>query len=514
MTRRDGNLVSLWQATSSTYSNAAKPAADTYDVVIVGGGITGITTADILLREGLSCLVMEAQQLCFGTTGGTTAHINTLLDTPYSTLIKNFGLDNARKVFEACRHGIDQIRSNVLELDVDCGWKECKAFLFAENEQQQKELEEITEACRRVGLDPHTVQQIPVPIPFVSAISVDRQAKFHPTRYVHALAGRFEKMGGTILEDCRVTELIENDDYIEVVGSKAKVKAKWVVLATHIPPTINVLHLRCAPYRSYAMAAQFGEAEHFDDLVYDMRDPYHYFRTQEIDGEVYLIAGGKDHKTGQPQNNAHQHMRLLESHVRKHFNIDEVKAAWSSQYYESADGLPYIGHLPGHSERILTATGFGGNGMIYSTIASSVLRNIVIDRHDELIDLFSPGRIKPIAGFRNFASHNLDVTRKIIGKIFNAEEIEGYADLAPGESRVIKSDLGKVAVHKDERGDLHAVSAVCTHMGCDVAWNDAESSWDCPCHGARYAVDGTVLNGPAVQDLEFLNVEIVSTSKG
>jgi nitrite reductase/ring-hydroxylating ferredoxin subunit len=262
------------------------------------------------------------------------------------------------------------------------------------------------------------------------------------------------------------------------------------------------------------MAAQFGEAEHFDDLVYDMRDPYHYFRTQEIDGEVYLIAGGKDHKTGQPQNNAHQHMRLLESHVRKHFNIDEVKASWSSQYYESADGLPYIGHLPGHSERILTATGFGGNGMIYSTIASSVLRNIVIDRHDELIDLFSPARIKPIAGFRNFASHNLDVTRKIIGKIFNAEEIEGYADLAPGESRVIKSDLGKVAVHKDERGDLHAVSAVCTHMGCDVAWNDAESSWDCPCHGARYAVDGTVLNGPAVQDLEFLNVEIVSTSKG
>jgi glycine/D-amino acid oxidase-like deaminating enzyme/nitrite reductase/ring-hydroxylating ferredoxin subunit len=512
MIRRDGDLASIWQETTSEYTTDGKPVADSYDVVIVGGGITGITTADTLLREGLSCVVMEAQQLCFGTTGGTTAHINTLLDTPYPKLIKNFGLENARSVFEACRRGIDQIRSNLLELDIDCGWNECKAFLFAENDEQQKELDEITEACRRVGLDPHTVQQIPVPIPFTSAISVERQARFHPTRYVHALAKRFEKMGGTILQDCRVTGIIENDDYIEVVGSKARVKAKWVVLATHIPPTINVLHLRCAPYRSYAMAAQLDKTEHFDDLVYDMRDPYHYFRMQNIDDKVYLIAGGKDHKTGH-ESNSNQSIRLLESHVRKHFSLDEVTNKWSSQYYESADGLPYIGHLPGHSKRILTATGFGGNGMIYSAIASGVLKNIVIDRGDELIDLFSPARIKPIAGFKNFATHNLDVTKKIIGKVFKSEEIESYADMAPGESRVIKSGAGKIAVHKDEQGDIHTVSANCTHMGCDVAWNNAEHSWDCPCHGARYSVDGEVLNGPAVNDLEFLNVEVVDAEK-
>jgi glycine/D-amino acid oxidase-like deaminating enzyme/nitrite reductase/ring-hydroxylating ferredoxin subunit len=511
MNTRDGISSSLWQSTTDLYrASEPKQMERTFDVIIVGGGITGVTTADLLLREGYKCLLMEARNLCFGTTGGTTAHINTLLDTPYTQLIKNFGLENARKVYDACRHGIESIRANITELETECGWEDCSAFLFSETEDQQKELKEIAEACSRVGLDPHEVQDIPVRIPFLSAISVAQQARFHPTRYVHALARRFEDMGGTILDGCRVTSLVEEEEQVNVESTRGTFAAKWIVLATHIPPTRNIVHARCAPYRSYAMAFRISEHQHFKDLVYDLRDPYHYFRMQEIDRISYLIAGGKDHKTGHEEN-TQTCLRLLESHVRKHFTVEEATHSWSSQYYESADGLPYIGQLPGHSDRVLTATGFGGNGMIYSTIASKVIRSIVMGREDELISLFSPSRIKPIAGFKNVATHNLDVTRKLLEKIFKSDEIEGYTDLAPGESRVVSTDSGKLAIHKDEQGGLHTVGATCTHMGCQVAWNQAEASWDCPCHGARYDIDGTMLNGPAVDDLEFFNIEIVNT---
>jgi glycine/D-amino acid oxidase-like deaminating enzyme/nitrite reductase/ring-hydroxylating ferredoxin subunit len=510
MITRDGARSSLWQTTTEQYRVDEKNLADReYDVIIVGGGITGVTTADLLLREGYRCLLLEARNLCFGTTGGTTAHINTLLDTPYTQLIKNFGIENARKVYDACRHGIDRIRSNIRELERDCGWQECNAFLFSETEEQQKELQEIADACNRVGLDPHTTQGLPVPIPFLSAMSVAEQAKFHPTRYVHALARRFEEMGGTIVENCRVTALIEKDERVDVECTSGTFGAKWIILATHIPPTRNIIHVRCVPNRSYAMAFRISEDQHFTDLVYDLRDPYHYFRMQEIDGEKYLIAGGKDHKTGHEENTA-AHMRQLESHVRKYFNVEEVTHSWSSQYYESADGLPYIGQLPGHSSQVLTATGFGGNGMIYGTIASEVLRNIITDHADDLVKLFSPSRIKPIAGFKNVASQGIEMTRKLIEKVFTSEEIEGYAELAPGESKVVSSESGKLAIHKDEHGVLHPVKSACTHMGCDVAWNNAESSWDCPCHGARYDVDGKMLNGPAVEDLEFCNIGVLN----
>jgi glycine/D-amino acid oxidase-like deaminating enzyme/nitrite reductase/ring-hydroxylating ferredoxin subunit len=513
MISRDGNLSSLWQSTTERYKPIEfKTLQKQYDVVIVGGGITGVTTADLLLREGLTCLLLEARELCFGTTGGTTAHINTLLDVPYTELIGNFGLDNAQAVCDACRHGIDSIRSNIKELNTECGWEECKALLFAENENQTKELNDITQACRQVGLDPHVVNGITVPIPFTSAISVATQARFHPTRYVHAMARRFEEMGGIIVENCRVTRLNEDKKQVEVVTTKGSFIAKWVVLATHIPPTINILHMRCAPYRSYAMAARIPQSQHFDDLVYDMQDPYHYYRMQTIDGERYLIAGGKDHKTGHEKNTV-SCLRTLEAHIRKYFNVEAVVNTWSSQYYESADGLPYIGKLPGHSAHVLTATGFGGNGMVYSSIAARVLRNIVIGNEDGLVELFAPSRIKPIAGFKNFAAHNLDVVRTLVGRVFKSNEIDQFAAVAPGEGVVARIEDEKIAIFKDESGSLHTTNATCTHMGCAVTWNQAEKSWDCPCHGARYDVDGNVLNGPAVNDLEFINVEIVGIEK-
>ncbi|MET0391745.1 MAG: FAD-dependent oxidoreductase [Chitinophagaceae bacterium] len=508
MIQRDGSLVSLWQESVPPYTVSNKPAAKIYDVIIAGGGITGITTALLLQEAGKKCIVLEAVNLGFGTTGGTTAHLNTLLDTPYTTISKNFGKEHARAVAAASADAISLIRSNIARYNIDCGFEWADAVLFARDEQQAKELDEVVKASADAGLEINDTDDIPVPISFTKAAVAKGQAKFHPLHYVYGLAKAFEKAGGVIVQDCRVTG-VESNDVVEVETTQGIFRATDLVYATHIPPGVNLLHLRCAPYRSYAMAVTLQDGDYPDNLSYDMYDPYHYYRTQRVDGRDYLIVGGEDHKTAHEEN-TDRCFQNLENHIRKHFSVDEIVHKWSSQYFEPADGLPYIGHLPGHPEHIYAATGYGGNGMTYSGVAALALKEMLLQEELRYATLFNPNRIKPVAGFTNFIKHNADVVKQFIGKWFSGEELQQTGELARGEAKVVTWNKEKIALYKDENGQLHAVSPECTHMKCGVQWNTAEKSWDCPCHGARYSYDGKLLTGPANADLEQISIRSLS----
>jgi hypothetical protein len=514
MISRDGAHTSLWQDTTvdSIHKEISQPQKA--DVIIVGAGITGITTALLLQQAGKRCTIVEAHTPGYGTTGGTTAHLNTLLDTPYSTIIKNFGKENAKLVARAAEDAVNSIRQNVEYYQIDCGYENCKAFLFAQNEKQNEELQEILKACKEVDLLAEEEAFIPVPMDFTRTISVAGQGKFHPLRYIQALAKEFLALGGVLLENTRVEHVSEEDGLLNVECSGSLLlPCSQLVYATHVSPGINLVHLRYTPLRSYAIAVKLASGDYPEDLAYDMYDPYHYYRTQVIDGEPYLIAGGEDHKTGDDDTNTEACFRKLESHVRKYFDVDGVTHRWSSQYYESMDGLPYIGTLPGKSERILVATGFGGNGMTYGTVSAKVLKSIILKEENALIKLFSPSRIKPVAGFKNFAEHNSDVLKELMSRLFSSEAMTSLADVAPDEGKVIQFDNQKIGIYKDQFGAIHAVNATCTHMGCTVSFNQTEKSWDCPCHGARFSIDGAVLNGPADRDLEYLNVELLEASR-
>ena len=504
MIQRDGNCVSLWQDTVDQYQPVSSNMNMVFDVAVVGGGITGITLALSLQKQGKKCIVLEAKNLCFGTTGGTTAHINTLLDNPYSSIIKDFGTDSAQLVARAVNEAVALIENNIAEHNIDCGFAKTSAYLFAQDEKQTSELNDIYDACNEVGVEAAPATQIPIPINFKKALMIPGQAKFHPTRYVLGLAKAFEDLGGVIVQQCRVTD-IEEGDIISVDTTVKKIQARTLVYATHIPPGINLLHLRCPAYRSYAMAVKLHGNSYPEDLSYDMYDPYHYYRTQEIDGEKYLIVGGEDHKTGENEN-THKSFLQLETHVRQHFDVAEVSHKWSSQYYEPVDGLPYIGKLPGAGENVLVATGYGGNGITYSHVAVLELAELILMKESKYGELFSPRRIKPVAGFTEFVKHNTDVVAQFVGKWFATEKIEELSSLAADEGKVVKFNHETMALYKDGTGTLHAVNPTCTHMKCAVAWNAAEKSWDCPCHGARYSVEGEVLNGPADANLELIEL--------
>ncbi|MBS1564244.1 MAG: FAD-dependent oxidoreductase [Bacteroidetes bacterium] len=504
MIARDGACISLWQTTAERYRITSVPSKDgKYDVIIAGGGISGVSTALLLQKAGLRCALLEARSLCFGTTGGTTAHLNTLMDTPYTTIAGNFGREGASMVARAAESAIALIKQNIAAYNIDCGFEDARAYLFSQDSRQSSELEDISRASLDAGLELSATEAIPIAVPFEKAIVIQGQAKFHPVRYVNALAKAFEEAGGVILEQCRVMGTEEKDG-LEVSTSRGAMYAQWLIYTTHIPPGVNMLHLRCAPYRSYAMAVQLLGDRYPEGLTYDMYDPYHYYRTQKIDGEPFLIVGGEDHKTGHEDNTLSRFLKL-EAHIRSWFSVKGIVHRWSSQYFEPTDGLPYIGRLNGAPERVLVATGYGGNGMTYSSVAAQLLADTVLDRPNPFSELFDPGRIKPIAGFSNFVKENFDVAKELISGLFSREKIESSAALAPDEGKVVKLEGESIAVYKDKDHTLHTVSPVCTHLKCSVTWNNAERSWDCPCHGARYDADGGVITGPADRDLKKID---------
>lgn len=508
MIKRDGQNISLWQANATAFTTTHNAATDElYDVIIVGGGITGISTGLLLQQSGKKCLIIEAANICFGTTGGTTAHLNTLLDTPYSVIEQKFGKENAKVVASAAKEALELIKNNIAALKIECGYKDASAFLFAGDEKQAEELAKIKNASENAGLHIQYCDHIPVPASFLKAVKVDGQARFNPVQYVYALAGAYESLGGVIVQHCRVTG-VENNEVVDVETERGSFKAVDLVYASHIPPGVNLLHLRCVPYRSYAMALTLSDNNYPRDLCYDMADPYHYYRTQEIDGQHYLIAGGKDHKTAHEENEA-ACFPALESHLRQMFHIAGINHKWSSQYFEPADGLPYIGHLPGSPEHIYVATGYGGNGMTYGTVAAITLSALICNRETRYEKLFDPNRLKPVAGFTSFIKHNADVVKQFFGKLFSGEKLEELAALSHGEAKLVIFENQKIGLYKNEEGRLFGVNPACTHLGCEVKWNNAEKSWDCPCHGARYHYTGKVLNGPADQDLEPVAVEFL-----
>lgn len=504
MMKRDGANISLWQKNTIPYKphkhGFDKLSSIVFDVAIVGGGITGLTTALQLQKAGKHCILLEAYNLCFGTSGGTTAHLNTILDTPYYQIIKNFGEDAAIKVAQSALNAVELIKRNIKEYNIECAYEDATGYIYSENEKQDEELVKLHESIKKVGLPVTFTDEVPLNLPHRKAIAFTGQGKFHPVDYLYSLAAAFEAKGGVILENCLVTSHESKDGIATVITNVADIKAKNVLYATHIPPGVNVLHFRCAPYRSYAVALKLASGIYPKDLVYDMYDPYHYYRSQVVDGETYLIAGGEDHKTGHNTDTI-ECFKKLEEYFRSKLDIASIDYRWSSQYFEPADGLPYIGHLPGNADNIYVATGFGGNGITYGTVSALVIVDLITNRKSEYEEIYSPSRIKAIAGFENMMKEGFDVAKMFVAP--NAgEDLKEIEKIKSGEGGIVKLNGKTLAVHRNFEGNLYVLNATCPHIGCQVKWNNTEKTWDCPCHGSRFSITGQVLTGPTQKGLQ------------
>jgi glycine/D-amino acid oxidase-like deaminating enzyme/nitrite reductase/ring-hydroxylating ferredoxin subunit len=504
-THRDGRTVSLWQQDQLAPLSAVPDTAGLiYDAVIMGAGITGLTTAILLQQQGKKCIILEGHKLGFGTTGGTTAHINTFYDTDYSQIAKDFGEEAAKTSADAAKASIALIQELAAKYAIDCDF-ECKdGIVFSETEEETKELLKELEASRSADVDVVEVRDNGIPVPFEFAVLYKDQAQFHPLKYLSGLAKAFIELGGVLVEDAFVRDTSKGGEIHMATTDSQEYRGYNLIYATHMPPGITVFDTECAPYRSYVLAIKLKNGDYPKELVYDMKDPYHYIRTHEIDGQPYLVLGGEDHKTGHGDPEAS--FAALEAYARKYYYVDTIPYRWSAQYYLSIDGMPYIGEMPASDGHVFVATGYNGNGMILGTIAGQIISDAILGLPNEYKEVFNPSRIKPVAGFQEFVKENVDVIYRFFADRLGAEDLESFKDVPPDTGVVVDHQGEKLAVYKDAEGKVTLLSPTCTHAGCIVSFNPAEKSWDCPCHGGRYDLEGQVLCGPPRKNLKAIMV--------
>jgi glycine/D-amino acid oxidase-like deaminating enzyme/nitrite reductase/ring-hydroxylating ferredoxin subunit len=489
--------VSLWIDTRSAPRLAALPAGVETDVLVVGAGITGLTAALLLQEAGRRVVVVEALQLAHGVSGHTTAHVTEAVDAGYRKIRSDFGKDGARVVARSSRAAIELIRSFARTVTPRCDFTPVPGFLYTESVGDVDALEDEMEAAREAGLVVSMTREVPLPFPVEAAVRYEDQARFHPRRYLVPLAEEIVRRGGRVFTDTRVLDF-ESGTPCRVETDRGPISAGHVLFATHSPLNRLFLQTKVYPYRSYVLALRVDRPI-ADALFWDTAEPYHYVRQQKVGREDLLIVGGEDHKVGHETDTFSRYENLL-AWARDRFAVRSVEYRWSAQVLEPADGLPYIGRIP-QAENVLVATGYSGNGMTFGTMAAILMRDLVLGRANEWAEVYSAGRIKPLAAAKDFVVENADVAARFVLdrlRVPGASESE----LLPGEGRVVEAEGRKIAVFRPEHGPETAVSAVCTHLGCIVNWNAGEQTWDCPCHGSRFGTDGSVIDAPATRPLE------------
>lgn len=475
------------------------------DVAVVGGGITGLTTAWLLSRKGLSVAVLDMARVAMRDSGHTTAHLTEFVDYHYGWLLRRYGIEGARGVRASTRAAIELIAGIADELGIDCHFQRIPMYYYTEVRRQLSQVEAEYAAARRIGLKAVRVRAIPVPFSTRGGIRIDDQARFNPRRYLVPLAESLDREGVGIYEQTRVLQWTEGDPCL-LRTSGGTVRAGRVVLATHSPAaTRGLIHTRIAAYRTYVLGLRLegGRGGVDDALFYDTADPYHYVRFEETASGPVLIVGGEDHKTG--QGDPERSYERLETWCRARFPVSEVAWRWSGQVYDPHEGIPYIG-AHDRDGRVLFGTGYAGNGMTFGTVAAMVLADRILGRSNPWTRLYSPSRFKPLAGATRYVQENLDFPLHLLGDRFRPADAAALADVPPGEGRLVDVGGRRVAAFRDSDGAVSTCSATCPHLGCHVQWNAAEKSWDCPCHGSRFDARGGLLNGPAAADLERLRL--------
>lgn len=492
-----GKAASLWIDTAPATRYPVLDDDLAVDVAVVGGGIAGITAAFLLKAAGRRVALLEAGQLLHGVSGQTTAKLTSQHTLIYSRLLQHFGEAKARAYAEANQAAIAHVRATAAGLGIDCDLVESDAWTWADSDDDLRQLQAEADAALRLGLPVRFVgaDAVPLPFPVRGGLVFSGQARFHPVRYLQALAAAIPGNGSHVFEHT-VAEAADDGEPCQVTTRQGhRVRAGAVILATHYPFTDHSLYaLRLQPHRSYLLAARLDGAPPPGMFINVTRTrslrPY---AQGEVDG---VLVVGEGHPVGEGGDTRARYARLADW-ARQVLPVADFDYHWSTQDHESIDHVPYVGRLTPLSRHLYVATGFGGWGMSNGVAAGLLLRDLVLGQDNPWAEVFDPGRLN-LAGTRDFIRHTLTVGRHWVGDRLR----RGDRDLSPGEGRVLATAHGRLAVYCDDEGECHALSSACTHMGCVVQWNAAEKSWDCPCHGSRFdAVDGRVLHGPALAPL-------------
>jgi glycine/D-amino acid oxidase-like deaminating enzyme/nitrite reductase/ring-hydroxylating ferredoxin subunit len=496
--------ITYWTETADRFMGASLNRNLKVDVAIVGAGITGLTTALHLARQGKSVAILESRHIGSGTSGATNAHLASEYDHDYSELSRSYGDPSVRLIQSAMSEAIDIIESNVNELSIDCDFQRIPGYYYSEGNQHADLLRQEASYAEIAGQRTQITEDIPLPFLAEIGMKVENQARFHPIRYLNGIATAVTSLGGKIFENSRVVDFKIGEPCTLTTDSNHTVTATDMVFATHTPLGINAVQSTLEPMLSFIIVAKVRNPP-ADALFWDTADPYHYIRL--VDGKNLVMIGGKDQKTG--TKHADRSIRALEVWTRERFDVESIEYQWSAQFFEPTGSLPLIGRSPLSTHSYL-ATGFSGDGMTMGTIAGKILSEQILGRETSYDSVFRPTRMH-LSGLKNFLHENFHVAKHfVLDRILPSADSD-LGSLRPGEGCIAKVDGEHVAAFRNSAGSLETFSAVCPHMKCLVHWNAASESFDCPCHGSRFNTQGEVLEGPALHALS--SVDVAQTQK-
>lgn len=474
------------------------------DVIVVGAGITGITTAHLLKETGLAVALIERERVAAMDTGHTTAHLTCITDVELQELARTFGDDHAQAAWDAGMAAIDAIQKIVQDEQIECEFARVPAYVHVCGDSvSQKEISRLKKEvslAAKLGFDATYLESVPY---FnLPGVRYPNQAKFHPRKYLRALLGRIPGNGSHVFEKSAASEF-------DAKKRRLRANRNWinfdrVIMATNNPlvglarvAAATLLQTKLSLYTSYAFGARVPSGTVPEALFWDTRDPYNYLRVDRRRGFDYLVYGGEDHKTGQ-KNQTEKAYAHLRARLKKIVPKARVDYHWSGQVISTPDGLPYIGE---NAERQFIATGYCGNGITFGTVAAIMARDWATERTNPWTDLFAVDRKKIKGATWNYLRENKDYPYYMVKDRLTRPEAQSVRQLKRGDGMIIGSRRKKFAVFRDQNGKLCKLSPVCPHLGCLVRWNPAESTWDCPCHGSRFKPTGEVIAGPAEEAL-------------
>jgi glycine/D-amino acid oxidase-like deaminating enzyme/nitrite reductase/ring-hydroxylating ferredoxin subunit len=498
------SMSSFWvQSTPET--NYASLEGDTdVDVAVIGAGITGITAAYLLKEAGKRVALLDMKRVGRGATGYTTGKVTSGHNLIYARLEKGLGLEGARTYAQANETALEKIRELVIALKLDCDLETKANYVYAERKKSVAEIEAEVAAANRAGLAAEFVRETPLPFPVAGAIRLADQAQFHPRKYLLPLVERIEGDGSHVFERTRALDVRRGSPTV-VETAAGSVRAHTVLLATHLPfEDQGLLFARAHPHSSYAVAAPIASHVAPDGMFISAHSPTRSVRTAPAGEDVLLIVGGEGHKTGQLADTREPYVRL-EQWASERFGIDDFRFRWATHDYVPVDHVPLVGRLVPWGTDVWIATGFGKWGMTNGTAAAMLIADVLTGRQNQLGKVVTPHRRSSFFA-RPFFSENANVARRFFRDRLRVPGREQLDALEPGDGAIVRVEGETLAVSRSQEGELTALSPRCTHLGCYVAWNRAEETWDCPCHGSRFLPDGSLIQGPAVADLATLDM--------
>lgn len=495
-----GRHASLWSTDVEAEAHPPLTGELQVDVVVVGGGIVGMTTALLCKEAGRSVAVLEADRVASGTTGGTTGKVTSQHDLFYATAIEELGEAAARRYADANQAAIPTIRELADRHGIDPYASELPSYVYTRDPDTVEQLRAEVDAARKLGLPASFATDIGLPFDVAGAVKFDGQLQIHPTRLVHGYARAVDGGGSSVHERSRVVRVSEDGDTVLVSTEDGTVRARHAVVATLLPITDRGFEFaKTRPTRSYGIAVQL-DAEPPEPMYISAESPKRSLRHYHGDDGVYLVVVGESHETGHGDDLS-RHYRVLIDFAEEHFPVRSVAYRWSAQDYVPVGGVPYVGRL-NFTERVYVATGFKKWGLSNGTAAAQIIHDRIEGRDNPWAEVFDSQRKEPLSKYVEMAKDNAHVAKRFLSDHVSPPGSDEADQLEPGQGIVVRVGARLVAVSKDAGGQVHAVDAVCTHLGCVVNWNDAETTWDCPCHGSRFDADGEVLTGPATRNLD------------